>query len=110
VDRFWEYINRSQTHNVKIEAEAAQFPEKEYINGIAVAKLTKVIKRIHRGKQIVFVYLIYCNAIAIFQNTFIHYCTLALYILFVFHAPGTLDKHNVFFLFACSQIHNHRVS
>jgi hypothetical protein len=38
VDRSWEYINRSQTHECgKIGAEAAQFPEKEYINGIAVA-------------------------------------------------------------------------
>jgi hypothetical protein len=40
VDRSWEYINRSQTHecvNVEIRAEAAQFPEKEYKNGIAVA-------------------------------------------------------------------------
>jgi hypothetical protein len=82
--------------NVEIEAEASQFQEKDYINGIAVAKLTKVIKRIHRGKQIVFVYLIYCNAIAIFQNTFIHYCTLALYRLFVFHAPGKLEKQNYF--------------
>jgi hypothetical protein len=35
VDRSWE--NRSQTHDVEIGAEAAQFPEKEYINGIAVA-------------------------------------------------------------------------
>jgi hypothetical protein len=34
VDRSWEYINRS---HVEIGAEAAQFPEKEYINGIAVA-------------------------------------------------------------------------
>jgi hypothetical protein len=30
------YINRSQTH-VEIGTEAAQFPEKEYINGIFVA-------------------------------------------------------------------------
>ncbi len=37
VDWSWEYINRSQTMNVEIWAEAAQFPEKEYINGIAVA-------------------------------------------------------------------------
>ncbi len=38
VDRSWEYINRSQTHeNVVIGTEAAQFPEKEYINGILVA-------------------------------------------------------------------------
>ncbi len=37
MDRSWEYINRSQTHNVEIGAEAAQFPEKKYINGIAVA-------------------------------------------------------------------------
>ena len=33
----WEYINRSQTHEVEIGAKAAQFPEKEYINRIAVA-------------------------------------------------------------------------
>ena len=39
VDRSWDYLNRSQTHdmNVEIGAEAALFPEKEYINGIAVA-------------------------------------------------------------------------
>jgi hypothetical protein len=37
VDRSWEYINGSQTHDVEIRAEAAQFPEKEYISGIAVA-------------------------------------------------------------------------
>ncbi len=38
VDRSWEYINPSQTHvNVEIWTEAAQFPEKEYINGIFVA-------------------------------------------------------------------------
>jgi hypothetical protein len=37
--RSWEYINRSQTHtvNVEIGTEAAQFPEKEYLNGIFVA-------------------------------------------------------------------------
>ncbi len=38
VDRSWEYINRSQTKKKKeIGTEAAQFPEKEYINGIFVA-------------------------------------------------------------------------
>jgi hypothetical protein len=37
VDRSWEYINCSQTHECGIGAEAVQFPEKEYINGIAVA-------------------------------------------------------------------------
>ncbi len=37
MDRSWEYINRSQTHECGNGAEAAQFPEKEYINGIAVA-------------------------------------------------------------------------
>ncbi len=33
----WEYINRSQTHDVEIGTEAAQFPEKENLNGIFVA-------------------------------------------------------------------------
>ncbi len=35
VVRCWEYINRSQTHecDVEIGTEAAQFPEKVYING-----------------------------------------------------------------------------
>jgi hypothetical protein len=37
VDQSWEYINRSQTHECGNGAEAAQFPEKEYINGIVVA-------------------------------------------------------------------------
>ncbi len=32
VDRFWEYINRSETHEcAEIGTEAAKFPEKEYI-------------------------------------------------------------------------------
>jgi len=35
VDRSWEYLNRSQTH--EIGTEAAQFPEKEYINVIFLA-------------------------------------------------------------------------
>ncbi len=30
VDRSWEYVNRSQTHE-EIRTEAAQFPEKEYV-------------------------------------------------------------------------------
>ncbi len=40
VELSWEYINRSQTHecvNVGIGTEAAQFPEKECINGIFLA-------------------------------------------------------------------------
>jgi hypothetical protein len=39
VDRSWEYnVQIAQRHmNVEIGAEAALFPEKEYINGIAVA-------------------------------------------------------------------------
>jgi hypothetical protein len=37
VDRSWEYINRSQTHECGNWAEAAQFPEKEYINEIFLA-------------------------------------------------------------------------
>jgi hypothetical protein len=40
VDRSWEYINHSQTHECHECGnwdEAAQFPEKEYINGIFVA-------------------------------------------------------------------------
>ncbi len=37
MDRSWEYINRSQTHECRNWAEAAQFPEKEYVNGIAFA-------------------------------------------------------------------------
>ncbi len=38
VDRSWNYTNRSYRHmNVEIGAEAALFPEKEYIYGIFVA-------------------------------------------------------------------------
>ncbi len=37
VDWSWEYINRSKTHECGNWGEAALFPEKEYINGIAVA-------------------------------------------------------------------------
>jgi hypothetical protein len=37
VDRSWDYINRSQTQDVEIGAEAALFLEKEYISGIFVA-------------------------------------------------------------------------
>jgi hypothetical protein len=37
VDRSWKYINRSQTHDVEFGTEAAQFPEKENINGIFLA-------------------------------------------------------------------------
>ncbi len=37
VERSWDYINRSKNMNVEVGAEAALFPEKEYINGIAVA-------------------------------------------------------------------------
>ncbi len=39
VDRSWEYLNRSQTHECGNWGwdEAAQFSEKEYVNGIAVA-------------------------------------------------------------------------
>jgi hypothetical protein len=36
VDQSWEHINRSQTHECG-GTEAAQFPEKEYINGIFLA-------------------------------------------------------------------------
>ncbi len=32
VDRSWEYINRSQTHECGIGTEAVQFPGKEYIH------------------------------------------------------------------------------
>ncbi len=37
VDRSWEYINRSETHECGNWTEAAQFPEKKYINGIFFA-------------------------------------------------------------------------
>jgi hypothetical protein len=37
VDRSWEYINRSQTHECGNGDWAVQFPEKEYVIGIFVA-------------------------------------------------------------------------
>jgi hypothetical protein len=44
VDRSWEYINRSQNVNVEIGTEAAQFPEKEYINVSFVAVYLWLLK------------------------------------------------------------------
>jgi hypothetical protein len=46
VDRSWEYIKRSQTHECEnTGTEAAQFPEKEYVNEIffAVRLTNKII-------------------------------------------------------------------
>ncbi len=41
MDRSWEYIYRLQTHECgNWGAEAAQFPEKEYINGVLPLKCT----------------------------------------------------------------------
>ncbi len=57
MDRSWEYtvllysINRSQTHD---GTEAAQFPEKEHINGIFVAvhcRTLLVVPVLQRGSQ-----------------------------------------------------------
>ncbi len=42
VDQSWEYVNRSQTHECGNWIEAAQFPEKEYINGIFLAVWSNV--------------------------------------------------------------------
>ncbi len=39
-------LNHSQTQNVEIRTEAAQFPEKEYINGIFVAVYPESTPRI----------------------------------------------------------------
>ncbi len=49
-------INRSQTHNVEIGTEAAQFPEKEYINGCFVAgrkceDFQRKKRKIRRGEK-----------------------------------------------------------
>jgi hypothetical protein len=49
LDRSWEYINRSQTHECGNWAEAAQYPGKEYIIGIAVA-VCKVMLLITKKK------------------------------------------------------------
>ncbi len=42
MDRSWEYVNRSQTHE-EIGIEAAKFPEKEDINEIFIAVCGKQI-------------------------------------------------------------------
>jgi hypothetical protein len=42
VDRSWEYLNRSWTHECGSGTEAAQFPEEEYINGIFVVLRMKI--------------------------------------------------------------------
>ncbi len=47
MDQSWEYINRSQTHDVEIGTEAALFPEKKYISGIFLA----VSRRMSRGRR-----------------------------------------------------------
>jgi hypothetical protein len=55
VDQSWEYINRSHM-NVEIGIEAAQFPEKEYINGIFLTMyerdVEKASRELHRASTI----------------------------------------------------------
>jgi hypothetical protein len=56
--------------NVEIGAEAAQFPEKEYINGIAVAVWEKVFPRPALSK--LFPLHIYLST-TLFFSLFLHY-------------------------------------
>ena len=47
VDWSWEYINRSQTHELEFGTEAVPFPEKEYINGILQCSNGAVVLCVH---------------------------------------------------------------
>ncbi len=49
MEQSWEYINRSQTHEYGIGTEAAQFREKEYINGIFVAVHERTAQHTFKG-------------------------------------------------------------
>jgi hypothetical protein len=51
VDRSWDYINRSQTHDVEIGTEAPLFPEKEYISGIFLAVWYRLMADLDCGEE-----------------------------------------------------------
>jgi hypothetical protein len=68
-ENMWKYINRLQTLNVEIRTWAAQFPEKEYINGIFVAVFMWWLKlTIYWSLFVQVIALIILNVLMFFWN------------------------------------------
>ena len=65
--------------NVEIGAEAAQFPEKEYINGIAVAVYMNIVLYMHIQSTI-------------FAQVQIKQTFFKIVIIFIFHFPWSTCK------------------